>query len=177
MSTQIVILTGSPRKNGNTEKLATAFKEGAESAGKTVTVFRTAHMKIAACIGCEYCIGHPGLCALKDDMAEIIDALHRADVIVWASPVYYFSFTAQLKRAIDRMYPLLNKTSKQAILLLTCADEDADTAAGVLAIYERILKYYEWKDAGTIIATGVEHIGDIDGHDALLHAQKLGQEI
>ncbi|MCL2588117.1 MAG: flavodoxin family protein [Oscillospiraceae bacterium] len=177
MSKHIVILSGSPRKKGNTEQLVAAFKAGAESAGKTVTVFQTAHMDIAACTGCEYCITHPGGCALKDDMGEIIGALHRADVIVWASPVYYFSFTAQLKRAIDRMYPLINEASKQAALLLTCAEEDTDTAAGAFAIYERILNYYEWENAGTIIASGVEHMGDIAGHHALVKAQKLGREI
>jgi len=177
MSKHIVVLTGSPRKKGNTEKLVAAFQAGAESAGKTVRVFQTAHMNIGACTGCEYCLEHPESCAIKDDMGEILHALQKVDAIVWASPVYYFSFTAQLKRAIDRMYPLANENSKQAALLLACADEDTDTAVGAVAIYDRILKYYQWQNAGTIIATGVEHLGDIVGHEALAKAQKLGQEI
>jgi len=167
MSKNIVILSGSPRKNGNSKKLVAKFKEGAESAGNTVTVFRTAHMKIGGCIGCEYCLKNEGKCSLKDDMTEILDALHKADAVVWASPIYYFSFTAQLKSAIDRMYPLINDSAKRTALLLTCAEETSDTAAGALAIYDRIVKYYEWDNAGIVIATGVEFMNDIDGRDEL----------
>jgi len=177
MCKSIVILSGSPRKSGNSETLAAAFKEGAESAGAAVTVFQTAHMAIGGCIGCEYCSKNPGKCALNDDMAEILEALHKADVIVWVSPVYYFSITAQLKAAIDRTYPLVSQGVKQTVLLLTCADESSDTAEGALAIYQKTVQYYDWHDAGVIIATGVENIGDIAGHDALAKAQKLGQEI
>ena len=72
MSNKIVILSGSPRKNGNSEKLVAAFKEGAESARKAVTVFQTAHLKISGCIGCEHCLQNPGECAIKDDMTDIL---------------------------------------------------------------------------------------------------------
>ena len=177
MSKNIVILSGSPRIAGNSEKLVTAFKEGAESSGNIVRIFRTAHMKINGCTGCEHCQQHKSECVLKDDMIEILDALREADVVVWASPVYYFSVTAQLKAAIDRMYSLISEKAKQTVLLLTCADESSDTAAGAFAMYERILKYYKWIDAGIIIATGVESINDIDGRDELKQARKLGMNI
>ena len=175
MNKDIVILSGSPRKGGNTEKLAAAFKEGAESVGNSVTVFGITTMKIEGCIGCEFCLNNPGKCTHKDDMPKILDALYKADVVVWASPVYYFSVTAQLKAVIDRTYPLINDNTKQAVLLLTCADESSDTAEGALAIYHKTVDYYKWKDAGVIIAAGVEHMGDIDGHTALVEAIKLGQ--
>ena len=177
MPKNIVILSGSPRKGGNTEQLVNAFKTGVETAGKTVTVFQTANLNIKGCIGCEYCLNNPGKCALKDDMADVLTALQEADIIVWASPVYYFSVTAQLKAAIDRTYPLINENPKQVVLLLTCADHSSDTAEGALAIYHKTIEYYEWFDAGVIIATGVEHIGDIVGHAALEEAHKLGLEI
>ena len=177
MSKNIVVLSGSPRKSGNTETLVAAFKEGAESAGKTVTVFRTAHIKISACTGCEYCIGDTKACTIKDDMTEVLEALHNADVVVWASPIYYFSLTAQLKAAIDRTYPLRSESAKRTALLLTCADESSDTAEGALTIYQKTVEYYGWDNAGVIIATGVEHIGDIAGHTALVQAKKLGQAI
>ena len=177
MTKNIVILSGSPRKGGNTEQLVNAFKAGAEAANKTVTVFTVAHLKIGGCIGCEYCLNNPGKCTLKDDMADILAALRQADVVVWASPVYYFSVTAQLKAVIDRTYPLVNEQPKQAALLLTCADESSATAEGALVIYHKTIEYYEWLNAGVIIATGVEHIGDITGHTALKEAHKLGTEI
>ena len=177
MNKNIVILSGSPRRNGNSEKLVAAFKEGAESAGKTVTVFRTAHMKIKGCSGCEYCHESGGKCSIKDDMTEVLDAIGKANAVVFVSPIYYFSFSAQLKTAIDRMYPLRDVKGKQAALLLTCAEETIDTATGALTIYQRIVKYYEWEDVGIVIATDVEHIGDIDGCEELEEARKLGRTI
>ena len=108
-------------------------------------------------------------------MAGILNALCNADVVVWVSPIYYFSLTAQLKLAIDRTYPLINYKVKRAALLLTCADESSDVAEGALAIYRRTVRYYKWEDAGVIIATGVEHIGDIDGEDVLEEAYELGR--
>ena len=177
MAKKIVILTGSPRVDGNSEKLVAAFKTGAESSGKTVTVFRTADMKIGGCRGCVYCQDNRGKCAQTDDMAEVLAGLHEADAIVFASPVYFFSFTAQLKLAIDRMYPLKEGNAKQAAILLACADETTDTAEGAMAIYQRIVEYYGWNDAGVIIAAGVEDIGDIDGKIELENAKRLGAEI
>ena len=123
MAKEIVILSGSPRRGGNTDALVAAFRAGAESAGKAVTVFRVAHLKIAGCIGCEYCLAHPGKCAL----------------------------------------------------LLTCADESSDTAEGAVAMYRKTVEYYGWKDAGIHIATGVEHVGDIAGHAALVEAEAFGR--
>jgi len=174
MNKNIVVLSGSARKNGNSEKLIASFKEGAESVGKNVTVFRVADMAIGGCVGCEYCIDNEGKCSLKDDMTIILDALSKTDVIVWASPIYYFSFTAQLKAVIDRMYPLINDKPKQTALLLVCADDDIDTAAGALAIYHRTIKYYNWSSVGIVIATEVEHLGDIDGKPVLEEARQLG---
>ena len=177
MSKQIVILSGSPRKNGNTEQLVCAFQTGAESVGHTVKIFPVAHMNIRACTGCEHCIDNPNICAIKDDMQGVLTAIVNADIIVWASPVYYFSVTAQLKAAIDRCYPLpLDAPPKQAALLLTCADASSDTAEGALAMYRKTLEYYGWHDAGIVIATGVEHKGDIAGHEALELAENLGQK-
>ena len=177
MPKHIVILSGSPRKNGNTDKLITAFQTGTVAAGNVVSLFHTANMNIYPCSGCEYCHDYPGQCVLQDDMEDVLEALEIADVIVWASPVYFFSFSAQLKTAIDRCYPLINEGAKQTALLLTCADEDCDTAAGATAIYERMLRYYKWENAGVVIANGVEHLGDIAGHKALAEAEALGRGI
>ena len=90
MSRNIVLLSGSPRKDGNTDKLASAFIEGAESSGKTVKTFRVADMKIGGCVGCKVCFKQGGVCVQKDDMTQIIDVLRKADTIVFASPVYFF---------------------------------------------------------------------------------------
>ena len=179
MSENIVVLTGSPRLEGNSELLARAFVAGAEEAGKKVTVFKTAELKIGGCSGCEYCFDHEGVCIQKDDMEKILNALKEADALVLVSPVYYFSLTAQLKTAIDRTYALLTAKPpiKKAALLMACADETVEVAEGAVVTFNNICKYSEWENAGIVIAAGVGDIGDIAGRRELTTAHALGKEI
>jgi len=179
MTTNIVLLFGSPRKTGNTDKLATAFLKGAESVGKNVKLFRIADMSIDFCIGCSHCFEKKGVCIHKDDMQEILDAIRNADVLVFASPVYYCSVSAQLKLVLDRTCALTSEQTsiKRAALLMTCADETSATAEGAVVMYKSVLAYKEWDDAGVIIATGLHGDISIDGREELEQARKLGQEI
>ena len=179
MSNNIVLLAGSPRKGGNTDKLAAAFMEGAQSAGKNVTMFRVADMSISGCLGCGHCFIEKGVCVQKDDMIKILDALRKADAIVLASPVYFFGATAQIKSAIDRTYALLTEKTpvQRAALLMTCGDSSPDAAEGAVAMYKRIRAYSKWEDAGIITAAGLHNPDDIDGRAELEEARKLGQEI
>jgi len=179
MSKNILILSGSPRKNGNTDRLVAAFKESAEAEGKSVTVFRTADLTIAACLGCSHCADGNGNCVHKDDMGAILDVFRTADAVVFASPVYWFSVSAQLKLAIDRTNAVpSDKTSiKRCALLLPFADESEDTANGAIVMYGYMLEYREWEDAGMIIVPGVEAKGDIDGREELELARRLAREI
>ena len=179
MSNNIVLLSGSPRKGGNTDRLATAFKEGAESAGKNVTLFKVADMKIGGCLGCGHCFEEKGVCVQKDDMLQILNALRKADALVLASPVYYFGATAQIKLAIDRTYALLSEKTpiKRAALLMTCGDSSDDAAEGAVVMYNHIRRYSKWEDAGVIIVAGLHEQGEIDGRTELEQARKLGQEI
>ena len=179
LSKNIVILSGSPRKGGNTDILAAAFKEGAESAGKSVTLFRVADMKIGGCVACEFCHKEKGSCFQKDDMTQILDALRKADALVLASPVYYMSVSAQLKLAIDRVYALAHeaKSIKRAAMLLVCADDDSSTAEGAVGMYEGWLDYEKWEDAGILIVTGLHNPGEIAGREELEKAKALGCDI
>ena len=105
MSKKILILNGSPRPNGNTAALIAAFTEGAQSAGHTVTRFDLSRMKIGGCLGC--CGGgkNPDApCVQKDDMTLIYPAYREADIVIFASPMYYWGFSGQLKCAIDRLF-------------------------------------------------------------------------
>ena len=95
MPKNIVILSGSPRKDAATDRLTAAFIEGAVGAGNAAACFRVADMNIGGCLGCGHCVKTHGVCVQKDDMARIIDALWKADVLALASPVYYFGVTAQ----------------------------------------------------------------------------------
>jgi len=179
MSKNIVLLSGSPRKEGNTERLAAAFIDGAKSSDKNVIAFRTADMKIGGCRGCTHCFKEKGVCIQKDDMAVILEALKTADALVLVSPVYYFDMTAQLKLAIDRTFALLSVGApiRKAALLMTCGDSSEKAADGAVMAYKNICSYSKWEDAGVIIATGLHNPGEIDGNAALEKARKLGREI
>ena len=181
MSKSIVVLSGSPRKKGNTDKLAAAFIDGARSAGKEVALFRVADMKIHGCQGCGHCRTERGVCVQKDDMPPILDALHKADALVLASPVYYFGVTAQLKLAVDRLFALDDQKApiKRIALLMTCGDARESVAQGAIVMLNEICDYYAWTSAGVIVAAGFPTGSgiDIEGREELERARALGREI
>ena len=126
MNKKIVILNGSPRKTGNTSALVKAFAEGAKSAGHTVTEFFLDGMNLHGCKGCFG--GHSSRecpCVQKDDMAQIYPAVKGCDVVVLASPLYYWTLSGQLLTALDRLFALeegdgnlLRGTGKSSTLLM-----------------------------------------------------------
>lgn len=179
MGKDIVLLSSSPRKNGNTERLVAAFIAGAKTAGKEVRLFRVADMDIAPCLGCNACFKHPGVCARQDDMAEIVAAIIKAETLVFASPVYFFSISAQLKAAIDRMYVLLNMKTpvKKTAFLLTCGAPTSDAAEPSVAMFHMIAAYQKWQEAGIVIAPNLHIPGELEGRPELAAAQKLGEAI
>lgn len=174
---KIVVLKGSPRKGRNTDKLADAFIESARAAGNEVEEFSAAGKKIGGCIGCYACMQNGGECVQKDDMRPIYDALLTADSIVFASPIYYFSYTAQMKAMIDRLFaPMLGKklNVKSAALLLTFGGEHADEdAPGALAEYDALVKYTGWENKGIVYAASADD-APIEDHPAMEQARALG---
>ena len=100
----ILVVTGSPRKGGNTEIMADVFAETAKTSGHEVIVRRLSALKVAPCLDCTYCFTHDGVCIQKDDMNDILQDLNQADLLVLASPIYWFDISAQTKCFIDRMY-------------------------------------------------------------------------
>jgi len=187
MSKDIVMISGAPRQGGNTERLAAAFVEGAKSAGKNVVTFQAAKMKIGGCRGCGHCMGNKGVCIQKDDMPAILDALRKADAVVFVSPVYFYDMTAQLKLVIDRTFALLEVDAageynvstpiKKAALLMTCGDSTEEAAAGAVLAFRNICSFAKWENAGAVIATGLYTPGEIDGRPELDKARALGQTI
>ena len=117
----ILILTGSPRPNGNSHLLAERFAEGAKAAGHTVTRLDTAHLDVHPCIACEHCHNGSGTCTFHDGFTDIRRAIAKADAIVFAAPIYYFGLPAQLIAAIDRFYACGDdlKFPKKAALIVT----------------------------------------------------------
>ena len=105
MSKNILILSGSPRRKGNSDLLCDEFARGATEAGNIVEKIFIRDKKIGYCNACYYCRDHAEVCAIEDDMSEILEMMHWADVIVLASPVYFYSIDAQMKTVIDRTLP------------------------------------------------------------------------
>ena len=178
MNKKVLIISSTPRKGGNSDKLCDAFAEGAKEAGNGVEKARIADLKIGYCTGC-YACQRTGKCAIKDDARRVIDKMMAADVIVLASPVYFYSICAQLKALIDRtvvVYPDL--TNKRFYYLLTMADTDRAKFDGPIAALRGFLDCYEGsKEAGMVCADGVYELGAIEGTKFLTEAKKLGKRI
>ncbi|MDL2281066.1 flavodoxin family protein [Selenomonadales bacterium OttesenSCG-928-I06] len=104
MKKNILVISGSPRVGGNSDALAEAFIEGVKKAGHNVELFQAGQKNIKGCMGCEQCYSKETACVVNDDFNELAPMLEKADTIIWVTPVYYFTFTASIKAAIDKMY-------------------------------------------------------------------------
>lgn len=151
-----LVLNGSPHANGNTSALIHAFAEGAESKNHKVTVVPVALKKIAGCMACEYChTKGNGVCIQKDDMKEIYEALKTIDLLAFASPVYYWSWSGQLQSAVSRFYPMGPVKVKKCALLLSSAG--ADVYDAVISQYRSMLNYFGAEDVGIYTCRGEEN--------------------
>lgn len=182
MNRKIVILNGSPRRNGNTSALVRAFTLGAESAGHTVSEFFLSGMDIHGCRGCFG--GHSGSacpCVQQDDMDRLYPAVRDCDVIVFASPLYYWNLSGQLRTAIDRLFALeegdgnlLRGHGRASALLMAAEGYDF---SDVLLYYDHLTEHLKWRNLGHVLAGGNGSAGDINGKPDLEDARALGESI
>ena len=176
---RIVVLVGSMRKGGNTDLLAQAFAEGAGK-DNTVEIVSVADYKVNPCIGCNSCFTREGnQCFQKDDMAEIYKKLKVADIMVIASPVYFYGISAELKAIVDRLHtPMRNGFQvKKLALLLVGAATLQELFDAIKLQYQLVLNFFHLEDAGMVLVRGVKDIGDIKSTKALEEAYKLGISI
>ena len=135
MNKKVLILSGSPRKDGNSDILCNEFMRGAIESGNEVEKIRVAEKKIGYCLGC-YACRDTGVCAIKDDMAEIMQKMIDADVLVLASPVYFYSIDAQLKALIDRTVCRWTEVkNKEFYYIMTAADSGKESLETPLACF------------------------------------------
>lgn len=175
----IVILVGSMRKNGNTDLLAQAFAEGVRE-NNFVEIVSVADYKVNPCIGCNSCFTREGnKCFQNDDMDGIYEKLKVADMVVVASPVYFYGISAELKAVIDRLHtPMRNEFSiKKLALLLVGAAELPELFDAIKLQYQLVLNFFHLEDAGMVLVRGVKDKGDIKGNAALKEAYDLGLSI
>ena len=153
---KILILNGSPRKNGKTASLVKAFVEGAESIGNEVKELYLQEMNIGGCLACEGCQRNGGICVQKDDMQIVSEAFLWADVIVFASPQYWGTITGQLKIVIDRLYAVLfgSPKVKQFVVIMTARGDMYEMTEEFFSIFTRFLG---WSNLGNILGAGKEN--------------------
>ncbi|CCZ21473.1 putative uncharacterized protein [Acetobacter sp. CAG:977] len=184
MSKKIIILNGSPRTNGNTKSLIDAFICGAKDKGHQISCFNLQQMNIHGCLGC-FGGGKDknSPCVQKDDMIEIYPKYVEADIVVLASPMYYWGISGQLKCAFDRLFAVAEcdknceNPKKDCILLMAAEGDGEQNARPVTDYYNSLLKFLNWKNLGCIIAGGVLKPGEIKGHPALETAKNLGSSL
>lgn len=173
---KILVITGSPRKNGNSNTLADNFIKGAQEAGHNVVRFDSAFKNVHPCIACNKC-GMNGQCVFKDDFEFIRDNIIDADAVIFATPMYYFGISAQIKAVIDRFYAINGQihTPKKSALIMTYADTSSKEAQPIISHYETLLNYLGWSDSGKIIASGVWTEGDVNNTEYPKQAYELGK--
>ncbi|HJD96156.1 flavodoxin family protein [Mailhella massiliensis] len=177
-SMNILVLTGSPRKNGNSAILADHFIQGAEEAGHKVARFDAAFRNVHPCTACNSC-GMNGPCVFRDDFSFVREHILRADVVAFATPMYYFGISAQLKAVIDRFYAIssLLHTPKKAVLLMSYANHSARDESPILTHYEVLLEYLGWTDAGRVVAPGAWPAGAVERTSFPAQAYALGKSL
>ena len=175
----IGVLSGSVRKGGNTELLVQAFVDGAKK-NNSVEVISVADYKVNPCIGCNTCFDREGHeCFQKDDMTKVYEKLKVADVLVIASPVYFYGVSAQLKALIDRLHtPMRNEFKlKKLALILVGAATLPELFDAIKVQYRLVLNYFKLEDAGTVFVRGAKDKGDVKKTDGLERAYQLGTKI
>ena len=181
MSKKIVVITGSPRKNGNSFAMTQAFIEAAEAKGHTVTRFDAAMKTIGGCHACETCYSTGKACTFDDDFNTIAPAILDADAIVFTMPVYWYSIPAQIKGVIDRIFSLVvggkDIAGKECALITCCEEEDMTVMDGVRIPIERMAALNKWKMVGEVLIPGVLNAGDIDKTDGCKKAAELADAI
>lgn len=172
----IVVLAGSMRRGGNTDQLVQAFADGAEK-NNTVEIVSVADYKVNPCIGCNTCFDREGHeCFQKDDMQQIYEKLKMADVLVMASPVYFYGVSAQLKAIIDRLHTPMRKEFKvkKLALILVGAAALPELFDAIKVQYELVLNFFKLEDAGRVLVRGAKDKGDVKNTEGLEQAYQLG---
>lgn len=178
MSKRVLIISSSPRKGGNSDLLCDEFKRGAEDSGNIVEKIFLRDKKTAPCLACDACKKNGGKCVQQDDMAEMLQKMHEANVIVMATPVYFYSLSAQLKIFIDRIYAQYTDISGKDMYFIV-------TAAAGKAALDRTIECWRGlldclpgsKEKGIVYGNGLWNKGEAAGSRAMQEAYEMGRQV
>ncbi|MDE6173512.1 flavodoxin family protein [uncultured Bacteroides sp.] len=177
----IVVITGSPRKNGNSFAMTAAFVRRAEELGHTIRRFDAAFLKIGGCRACETCYKTGKACSFDDDFNAIASAILEADVVVYTMSVYWYSIPAQVKGVIDRIFSLVvggkDIAGKKCALITCCEEDDMSVMDGVRIPIERSAALLKWEMVGEVLVPGVFKVGEIDKTNGCRQAEILAEKL
>lgn len=181
MSERILIINTSPRRSGNNAMLCAAVATGAETAGKTVRQIQLEDYELDPCKACMYCEKNWGKCSQSDAWKVIFDLFDWCDAVIFATPVYYYSVSAQLKTLFDRCYMRNSKREfgfqKAAFMAVSAAKSESATDTAYACFKGWLRCVGEVEEAGTVFAHGYKLAGDITGSPELKKAVELGRNI
>lgn len=179
MRKNILVISTSPRRGGNSETLADAFLRGAEEAGHSVEKVCLYDKTIGFCKGCLAC-QKSHRCVIQDDADTLAQKMGQADVLVFATPIYYYEMSGQMKTMLDRANPLYDSDYRfrEVYLLAAAADTEERTVDGaVKGLSGWVECFPKARLAGTVFAGGVDARGAIGGHPALERAFAMGKAV
>ena len=180
MSKKIVVITGSPRKKGNSFAMTEAFTQAVEAKGHTVARFDAALKNVGGCRACETCFKTGKACSFDDDFNTIAPAILEADAVVFSMPVYWYSIPAQIKGVIDRLFSFVvggkDIAGKECAVIACCEEDDMSVFDGVRVPIERSAALMKWKMVGEVLVPGVLNAGDIAKTDGCKQAAALAEK-
>jgi multimeric flavodoxin WrbA len=178
MSKKVLVLSASPRRGGNSDLLCDEFIKGAQEAGSQAEKVFLKDKKINYCTGCGTC-SKAKSCSQKDDMSEILEKMVNADVIVMATPVYFYTMNGQMKTLIDRTCPRYSEiNNKEFYFIITAYDSNNQRMERTLEEFRGFTYCLEGpKEKGVIYGTGTWNIGDIKGTPAMSQAYQMGKSV
>lgn len=181
MKKHIVVITGSPRKNGNSFAMTEAFIQAVQRKGHTVTRFDAATANVNGCCACENCYQTGKACSFDDDFNTLAPTVLDADVVVFSTPVYWYSIPAQVKAVLDKMFSFCmagkDIAGKECAIIACCEEEDMTVLDGVRVPIERSAALMKWNMVGEVLVPGVLNVGDIERTDGCAQAAALAEKI
>lgn len=175
-SKKIVLITGSPRPNGNSFALAEAFSRAAEKNGHTITRFDAAQLEIKGCTVCDSCYQSAKACSYDDDFNKAAPDIEAADAVVFATPLYWYTFPAKLKALIDKFYAFYmgkRGIGNKECALMVCCEDEAEQLEGIRFSYMHTIGLLEWRSVGEVLIPLVHEAGAIHQTDGLAQAEAL----
>jgi multimeric flavodoxin WrbA len=179
MRKKVLVLSASPRRGGNSDLLCDQFMLGAEEAGNQAEKIFLRDKEINYCLACDTCKENNGVCELKDGMTEVLDKMIAADVIVMATPVYFYTMNGQMKTLIDRTYSRYTEiTDKEIYFILTAAVPRKEALERTIEGFRGFTFVLDdVKEMGIIYGTGAWNMGDIKGTKAMTEAYEMGKTV